>query len=169
MTGFLIGLLTFVMVVDCAILVALVLIQLPKKDTGGGLAFGGGATDALFGAGSGTVLTKVTKYAAAIFFVLAVILSVMQRNYHHPDTSEFDKRILQQGKGPPMTMPAATPASAPATTPTTPAATPTASTPTNIQLTLPPKLEATNLPAGTPTSPASAPTPSPPVAPAPKP
>src|SRR5438093_5098542 len=121
--GFLIGVLTFVMVVVCAVLVALVLIQLPKKDTGGGLAFGGGATDALFGAGSGTVLTKVTKYAAAAFFILAVILSVMQRSYHHPDTSDFEKRILQPGKPPAAALPATAPSSAPATTPTTPAPT----------------------------------------------
>ena len=59
--AFLIGLLTFVMFLDCLVLVFLVLIQLPKKDAGAGLAFGAGATDALFGAGSGTVLTKVTK------------------------------------------------------------------------------------------------------------
>jgi len=64
--GFIIGLLTFMMVLDCVVLVLLVLIQLPKKDAGAGLAFGGGATDALFGAGSGTVLTRVTKYAATI-------------------------------------------------------------------------------------------------------
>ena len=58
--GFLIGLLTVVMVLDCLALIFLVLIQLPKKDAGAGLAFGGAATDALFGAGSGNVLTKVT-------------------------------------------------------------------------------------------------------------
>ena len=46
--AFVIGLLTFVMVLDCLILVLLVLIQLPKKDAGAGLAFGGAATDALF-------------------------------------------------------------------------------------------------------------------------
>ena len=43
---FLIGLLTFVMVLDCVILILLVLIQLPKKEAGAGLAFGGAATDA---------------------------------------------------------------------------------------------------------------------------
>ena len=66
--AFIIGLLTLVMVLDCLLLILLVLIQLPKKEAGAGLAFGGGATDALFGAGSGTVLTKITKYAAAAFF-----------------------------------------------------------------------------------------------------
>ena len=88
--GFLIGLFTVVMVLDCAVLIFLVLIQLPKKDAGAGLAFGGGATDALFGAGSGNVLTKITKYAAGIFFVLAVVLSLMQRTYHTRTTSAFE-------------------------------------------------------------------------------
>src|SRR6516225_7616985 len=86
---FLIGLLTLVMVLDCVALIGLVLIQLPKKDTGGGLAFGGGTTDALFGAGSGTVLTKITKYAAGIFFALAILLSVMQSSYHHRSGNQF--------------------------------------------------------------------------------
>ena len=71
--GFLIGLFTLFMVLDCAVLIFLVLIQLPKKEAGAGLAFGGSATDALFGAGSGTVLTKITKYAAGIFFGLALL------------------------------------------------------------------------------------------------
>src|SRR3989442_9827405 len=93
--GFLIGLLTLVMVLDCLVLIFLVLIQLPKKEAGAGLAFGGSATDALFGAGSGTVLTKITKYAAGIFFVLAVLLSVMQSNYHHRAASKFKNAIQQ--------------------------------------------------------------------------
>ena len=90
--GFLIGLLTVVMVLDCLVLIFLVLIQLPKKEAGAGLAFGGAATDALFGAGSGNVLTKITKYAATIFFVLAVVLSLMQSYYHARTTSAFQGR-----------------------------------------------------------------------------
>src|SRR5689334_21635513 len=88
---FLIGLLTLVMVVDCLVLIFLVLIQLPKKEAGAGLAFGGSATDALFGDGSGTVLTKITKYAAGTFFVLALLLSVMQSKFHDSGASEFAK------------------------------------------------------------------------------
>jgi len=76
--GFLIVLLTVALVLDCIILIFLVLIQLPKKEAGAGLAFGASATDALFGAGSGTVLTKITKYAAGTFFVLAIILSLLR-------------------------------------------------------------------------------------------
>src|SRR5438094_4514257 len=134
--GFSIGVLTFVMVIDCAVLVALVLIQLPKKDTGGGLAFGGGATDALFGAGSGTVLTKITKYAAATFFVMALILSILQSNYHRRAGTAFTKKLNEPGSIP--TAPFSAPAAAPSAT------NPTAIGVTN-PLTLPPA-EATNVP-----------------------
>ena len=73
----LIGVLTFFMVMDCLFLLLLILVQLPKKEAGIGTAFGGGATDALFGAGSGNVLTKLTKYASGIFLGLALLLSVL--------------------------------------------------------------------------------------------
>jgi len=121
MMGFFIALLTLVMVLDSLILIFLVLIQLPKKDAGAGLAFGATATDALFGAGSGTVLTKITKYAAGGFFFLALVLSVMQSNYHRRAGSEFSKRLEQAATAPPPSRPASTPTAAP-TTNLTPAA-----------------------------------------------
>src|SRR5947208_181111 len=134
--AFLIGFLTLVMVVDCLIVIFLVLIQLPKKDAGAGLAFGGSATDALFGAGSGTVLTKITKYCAAAFFVLAIGLSIAQSNYHRRTTTEFQEKLEQPAKSPVSTLPPAP--AAPATTPTPPA--------TNaFKLSTP--AESTNLPA----------------------
>lgn len=73
----LIGFLTFILFVNCLFLVLLVLIQLPKKEAGAGLAFGGGATDALFGAGTGNALTKMTKYAATSFLALALVLTIL--------------------------------------------------------------------------------------------
>ena len=76
--SFLIGLLTVVLVLNCLLLILLVLVQLPKKEAGAGLAFGGSATDALFGAGSGNVLTKITKYAAIGFFVLTLLVAFLQ-------------------------------------------------------------------------------------------
>jgi preprotein translocase subunit SecG len=117
---FLIVLFTVVMVLDSALLIFLVLIQLPKKDAGAGLAFGGTATDALFGAGSGTVLTKITKYAAGIFFILAVVLSLMQRHYHGRNISGFAADLTKP------TAPMTAPATAPQTpsTPATPTSTP---------------------------------------------
>jgi preprotein translocase subunit SecG len=75
--SFFIGLLTVVMVLDCLFLLLLILIQLPKKEAGLGQAFGSSTTDALFGAGSGTALTKMTKYAAIIFFVLTFGLAIL--------------------------------------------------------------------------------------------
>src|SRR5262245_61389078 len=101
--GFVIGLLTVLMVLDCVVLVFLVLIQLPKKEAGAGLAFGASATDALFGAGSGTVLTKITRHAATIFFVMAVVLSLLQSWYHGRTASTFEKGLSQAS--PPAAMP----------------------------------------------------------------
>jgi preprotein translocase subunit SecG len=109
--GFVIGFLTFILVVICSALVFLVLIQLPKKDAGAGLAFGASATDALFGAGSGNVLTKITKWFAIAFFALAVILSVLQKNYHGRGVSTFEKSLEQPlpTRSSPVTPPAGTP------------------------------------------------------------
>jgi len=143
--AFIIGLLTFIMVLDCMVLILLVLIQLPKKEAGAGLAFGGAATDALFGAGSGTVLTKVTKYAATVFFVMAFILAILQSRFQGRRTSDF-QRLLEK---PAATAPAAPVTPAPATT--APAATNTAlpetpTTGTNALLSTPAAV--TNAPVG---------------------
>src|SRR5262249_54879985 len=97
--GFIIGLLTFFMIVDCVVLILLILIQLPKKEAGAGLAFGGAASDALFGAGSGNVLTKITKYSAIIFFAMAIFLSIIQSR-HFGGTSAFQKKLTQPGGAP---------------------------------------------------------------------
>ncbi len=83
MWGFFLGLLTVVLAVNCLFLVLLILIQLPKKEAGIGTAFGGAATDALFGAGTGNALTKMTKYSATIFFALSLVLSMANSNRAH--------------------------------------------------------------------------------------
>lgn len=111
--SFIVGILTFLIVVNCLLLIFLVLIQLPKKDAGAGLAFGGGAADALFGAGSGNVLTKITKYATVVFFALALILGVMQDRLHRANTSEFEKQFQQQQQQQQSQMPVAPPPTTP--------------------------------------------------------
>ena len=68
--------LTVILFLDCLFLVLLVLVQLPKKEAGLGTAFGGGTTDALFGAGAGNVLTTLTKWCAILFLVLCLLLSM---------------------------------------------------------------------------------------------
>ncbi len=119
--SFLIGLLTVILVLTCLLLILLVLIQLPKKEAGAGLAFGGAATDALFGAGSGNVLTKITKYAAVTFFVLAMLVASLQSNYQGRTTRDFERHLQQQGTQLPG---AAAPVTTPAAGPTAPAGQP---------------------------------------------
>ena len=120
--GFLIGLLTVILVLDCLVLILLVLVQLPKKEAGAGLAFGGAATDALFGAGSGNMLTKITKYAAGLFFVLSIVLGLMGSHARKSPASDFQRELeAQRAKSAPgesVQPPASTPS---------PAATPSAS------------------------------------------
>jgi len=114
---FVTGLLTVLLVLDCLFLILLVLIQLPKKDAGAGLAFGGGATDALFGAGSGNALTKITKYATIAFFVLLMAISVIQASGRSGRTKDFERAIEQQNKQSPATAPSGSPVTAPAVVP----------------------------------------------------
>lgn len=104
--AFVIGLLTFILVLDCLVLIFLVLLQLPKKEAGAGLAFGGAATDALFGAGSGTVLTKITKYAAAVFFALAIVLAAMQSHNSARRTTTFERELGRSKPAAPAEKPA---------------------------------------------------------------
>src|SRR5580700_8676189 len=105
-------LLSVLMFVDCVFLVFLVLLQLPKKDAGAGMAFGGAATDALFGAGSGNVLTKVTKYVAGIFFGLALLMALMAAHKPKSDAQVLAEKLLQRTAAP--LAPASAPESAPA-------------------------------------------------------
>jgi preprotein translocase subunit SecG len=104
--SFIVGILTVFLVLNCALLILLILIQLPKKDAGAGMAFGGAAADALFGAGSGNVLTKVTKYATVVFFVLALGLGYLQDRVHNKSSAlEFEKQLQQKQSQLPVTTP----------------------------------------------------------------
>jgi preprotein translocase subunit SecG len=143
--SFIVGILTFLLVVK----ILLVLIQLPKKDAGAGLAFGGGAADALFGAGSGNALTKITKYATVIFFALAILLGYLEERVHNSgNASEFERQVQQKQMQTPIAEP---PAAAPIAEP--PAAAPLASqpAPTNSLLAMP-LTSVTNMPAIAPTN-----------------
>jgi preprotein translocase subunit SecG len=107
MMTLLIGFLTVVLVVDCLFLILLILIQLPKKEAGAGIAFGGAATDALFGAGSGTALTKITKYCAGLFLGLALFLSIL--NAHHGSDRILTNKLKQKESAAPAVVPTLTP------------------------------------------------------------
>jgi preprotein translocase subunit SecG len=126
--SFIVGILTFFLVINCVVLILLVLIQLPKKDAGAGLAFGGGAADALFGAGSGNVLTKVTKWATVVFFAMALLLGYWQDHLHQSNSvTTFEKQLEQKQ----MQMPVSSPQ------PITPPVSPPEATTTNSLLSVP--------------------------------
>ena len=111
--SFIVGVLTFFVVINCLLLILLVLVQLPKKDAGAGIAFGGGTADALFGAGSGNVLTKITKYATVALLVLAVFLGYLQDKVHTANSSAtFEKMVEQKQQQKPVVTTPATPAAA---------------------------------------------------------
>lgn len=158
--GFIIGLLTFIMVLDCLLLIFLVLMQLPKKEAGMGTAFGGGATDVLFGSGAGNVLTKTTKYAAGIFLVLSLILSVLGTNRAKSKTLNIKQKLEQKASSAPILPPPATPN---AQLNPTPAAVPATNfltiAPSNAApATVVPAIKPAPAPAPAPTSPTTTPT-----------
>src|SRR5580692_5445088 len=110
--SYFIDFLAFLLVIISGILSLLILVQLPKKEAGAGLAFGGGTTDALFGAGSGNVLTKVTKYAIGVAFVLWMLLGGLQSHYFHKEVTGLQENYGRQPAAPlsstaPYTAPAA--------------------------------------------------------------
>lgn len=120
----LINLLSFVLVIVCLFLGLLILIQLPKKEAGMGTAFGGDAAVAMFGAGSGNALSNLTKYAAACFLLLSLVLSSLSARASKTRTEGVTKELQQTVAAP--AVPAVNPAmslTAPAasTNPVTPA------------------------------------------------
>ena len=109
--SFIAGILTVLLALNCLLLILLVLVQLPKKDAGAGMAFGGGTADALFGAGSGNALTKITKWATGIFFGMSLILGLVQQSASQKsNASAFEQAVNQsQSQQTPVAVPPGTP------------------------------------------------------------
>jgi protein translocase SecG subunit len=164
MITFLIGLLSAILFLDSIVLILLVLLQLPKKEAGAGMAFGGAATDALFGAGSGNALTTITKYSAGIFFGLALLLSIIGSHRAVGGGSLLEEELAKPA---PSSAPAATPlppASASPAAPSglmpalqIPAASSNAATPPATPPTAPSSTPPTAPPATAPAAPPAAP------------
>jgi len=107
-------LLSVLLVIDCLFLILLVLVQLPKKEAGLGQAFGSGTTDALFGAGSGNALTKLTKYFTAGFFILTLSLSILNAQQAKNKRSGLERALEKAAASESATPPAPAAAAAPA-------------------------------------------------------
>lgn len=140
-----ITLLTILLVIDSVLLGFLILIQLPKKEAGLGQAFGSQVTDMLLGAGTGTVLTKATKYCAAVFLGLSLILSILtsRANPHKSRLTEFERALPKAGQ-------TTTQVEKPAVTQTKPAEDSILKTPLITQTNL--LISATNQTTGSPTT-----------------
>ena len=129
--NFIVGILTFITVCNALLLILLVLVQLPKKDAGAGMAFGAGTADALFGAGSGNALTKITKNATLAFILLCLFIGYLHDKVHADNSAaDFLKQVQAKQQSAPALQPAPL---------TAPAATASASTPAagNLLSTLP--------------------------------
>ena len=88
-----------------ALLMTLVILMQRPKSEGLGAAFGGGVTENIFGAQTTNVLTKITGWLAAMFFILTFVLSIL---YAHKNNAQSGlRRELMKGQ------PAATASPAP--------------------------------------------------------
>lgn len=112
-----------ILLIVCALLLLVVLMQRPKQE-GLGAAFGAQMTDQAFGAQTTDVLKKGTVLFGTMFMFLCFVLAVLMNHRFQSQKSE-----LGQNAAPAATAPAETPA-APAETPAAqPAATETAPAP----------------------------------------
>ena len=101
-----INVLLVIHVVVSLLIILLVLMQRPKNE-GLGAAFGGGATDQLFGAQTTNVLQTITRWLGGIFFALTLLLSILY-------VKQGGGRSPVQDK---LTAPTVLPAPAPSQTP----------------------------------------------------
>jgi protein translocase SecG subunit len=166
MLSLVIGLLTIALVLTSVMLILMVLVQLPKKEAGLGMAFGGATADALFGAGSGTVLSQWTKYATGVFLVLSLVLSMLRNHQARASGQVIDSELAKpivgasasQGQAPvaPGQPTASNPAAAPVlpvlqlTNPVPAASNAPAAAPAPSAVPTPPPAAETPAPAGAP-------------------
>ncbi len=121
----LIDLLLVVYVLDCVFMGLVIMMQRSKQE-GLGAAFGGGVTDAIWGAQTSQVLVKATVYAAALFFILSISLARLysMRESTIVPTSSIQQELEKTSAPAPAN---AVPATTPAPSAPTPTATPSAS------------------------------------------
>lgn len=95
----------FIHLILAFLIIGLVLLQ-HGKGADAGAAFGSGASGTVFGsAGSATFLTKLTTFAAALFAVTSISLTVLANKSVRPQTLS-DKLMQQESvQAPPVAIP----------------------------------------------------------------
>jgi preprotein translocase subunit SecG len=93
-----INILLGVYILVALLMILVILMQRPKSE-GLGAAFGGGVTENIFGAQTTNVLTKITGWLAAIFFLLTFVLSILYA--HKGNTDSGLRRQLEKSQPPP--------------------------------------------------------------------
>jgi preprotein translocase subunit SecG len=92
-TNALIVILLVVYVIVCLLMCLVVMMQRSKQE-GLGAAFGGGFTDAVWGAQTSQVLVKATIWFAALFFILSIALARLYS--HRASLQEAGSPVHQQ-------------------------------------------------------------------------
>lgn len=84
-------------IVVCAIVITIIVIMQPSKDSGMAGLSSGGVTDSVFGAGRNEFLTKATWWLMAIFLISSVALAKHQtRERIETDNRLKKKSVLEQ-------------------------------------------------------------------------
>jgi preprotein translocase subunit SecG len=110
----LINILLGVYVFIALLMILVILMQRPKSE-GLGAAFGGGVTENIFGAQTTNVLTKITGWLAAFFFLLTFALSILYA--HKNNTPSRLSRELMKDLPPAAATGSPTPSPSPGVTP----------------------------------------------------
>ena len=87
-----------VYVVLCLLMLLVILLQKgSEEDLGGAFGGGGGATDSLLGAKGDSTLKKITSVFAACFFLLAILIGVLElKQRRHTSLENKNKKKTKQ-------------------------------------------------------------------------
>ena len=83
--NFIIIALQIVLIVLCAFMVLIILMQRSKQE-GLGAAFGSGMTESVFGAETSNVLSRLTVWCVVLFFAITLTLSSLYAHRSNPST-----------------------------------------------------------------------------------
>jgi preprotein translocase subunit SecG len=133
--GIIVGILIAILMLICILLVLIILMQKSKQEAGLGAAFGGAATEQLFGAGTTSVLTKATIWGTTLFFIITLVLAIY---YSHEHKKSISAKLLST---------IATNAVANISAPPSATNAPAAPEPVTAETNAPPALTGTNAPA----------------------